>query len=131
MAGRAAATRGVELCGHARCFAAADRARGRAWWHVVGLGWLGAGSMRTQRAAHEHVRIWARLWRGVERGHSNRKTHGTRRLACARCIELSLYVKTVLKSQKVHEIEAKKTAAKNFARCARRGRRPAKNFNFP
>jgi hypothetical protein len=40
-------------------------------------------------------------------------------------------VKIVLKSQKVHEIEAKKATAKNFARCARRRRRPAKNFTFP
>ena len=46
-------------------------------------------------------------------------------------IELSLYVKTVLKSQKVHAFGAKNAAAKNFARCARRRRRPAKNFTFP
>ena len=87
--------------------------------------------MRTQRATREGVRVWVRLWRGVERGHSNREqTHETRSLH-AWWVELSLYVKTVLKSQKVHEIGAKNAVAKNFARCARYHCRPAKNFTFP
>ena len=70
VAGQAATTCGVELCGHARCNAAADHARGRAWRHVVGLGWLGAGSMRTRRAAHVCALVWARLWRCVARAPS-------------------------------------------------------------
>ena len=45
-------------------------------------------------------------------------------------MELSLYVKTVLKSQKVHEIGAKNAVAKNFARYARYHCRPAKNFTL-
>ena len=77
-AGQAATSRGVELLGRARDVPAADRARGRVWRHVVGSGRLGAETSRTLHAAHEHVRLWARLWRGVERGHSNRKTHEIR-----------------------------------------------------
>ena len=66
------------LCGRARVVPAADRAEGRVWRHDIGSGRLGAETLRTLHAAHEHVRLWARFWRGVERGHSNRKSHEIR-----------------------------------------------------
>ena len=91
------------------------------------------GSLRTQRATREGVRVWVQrgvVWSAVTRTANKRMKRESRSLH-AWWMELSLYVKTVLKSQKVHEIGAKNAVAKNFARCARRRRRPAKNFTFP
>jgi len=82
MAGQAATTRCVELFGVLERVPVADRSGGRAWRHVIGSGRLGAESSRTRRAAREGVRVWARLWRGVERGRRDREFAWNTLLAC-------------------------------------------------
>ena len=49
---------------------------------MIGSGRLGAESSRTRRATREGVRVWPRLWRGVERGRRDREFAWNTLLAC-------------------------------------------------